>query len=124
MSKYQAQILKLATEKGFDPANLTPAQYSKLAIEVRSVPDLLKDGVTAIESRMATTLGLRNVSEEKVADNKRICESNACGFFGLLGAVAVCKDCNCSGKFLEAKWIDKNQSCPRGFWTNLTVEGK
>ena len=66
-----------------------------------------------------TTLKLRIMPDHIVGENQSICEACPDGLFAhLCGGKPVCTQCNCSDKFLEAKWKDPKQMCPRGYWNN------
>ena len=112
------KVFAEAKRRGLDVRSLTPAQYTELALSVRSIKQAVVDTATAAESLVATTLGLRNVSLEQFNHRKTTCESNTCGGFGRLsGNQPVCHHCSCRSKFLEAKWKDRRQACPKGLWS-------
>ena len=125
--QYHRDVFTLAKEKGWDPSKLTTSQNRWIAIQLRSKTELIKDGVKAVTSLMATTLRLRVVSDEKAESNKQVCLSNKCGkFANLTDGSPVCHGCNCSSAFLESKWRDANATCPlvnpetkQRYWSNL-----
>lgn len=113
------KVFALAKKRGLDVRNLSPAEYRQLALDVRSVKQKVVDGVTAIESRVATSkaVGWRVVPLTIYNERRTNCETNECGSFGLLaGGIPVCHACNCSDKFLDSKWKDARQKCPKGRW--------
>lgn len=119
------KVFNAAKARGLDVRNLTPGQYRELALSVRTVSQKVVDGFTAIESRVATNnkIGWRHVPLTIFNERKAICESNPCGTFGqLAGALPVCHSCNCADKFLDSKWKDPRQKCPKGHWGRYKPE--
>jgi hypothetical protein len=111
------KVFAEAKRRGIDVRALTPAQYTEIALSVRTIKQAVVDAATAAESVVATTLGYRKLSLEQINARKSTCESNKCGGFGrLAGGQPVCHLCSCNSKFLEAKWKDPRQACPRGLW--------
>jgi hypothetical protein len=113
------KIFALAKARGLNVRQLTPEQYRQLALDIRSVKQKVLDGITAVESRVATNnvVGWRVVPLNVYEERKAKCESNTCGSFGQLAdALPVCHACNCSDKFLDSKWRDSKQRCPKGHW--------
>lgn len=140
----QLDIINAAKARGWDAANLSPAQYRALAIDVRSTSELARDSVRALASKAKNLVGVGQVSPAKVAENSAVCQSNRCERFRLLNTQQrtfdaegrpvvkitsqrpACDACNCSNKFLEAKWADNTQECPivdpttnKKYWSNL-----
>ena len=122
-SKHQLEIMRRAAELGLDPARLNAAQYRRLSMNVRTSSELISDGTRAVSSRIATSLGLRNVSLAQSEHNKQVCIKNSCGSFSMLvDGTPVCKRCTCSGKWLESKWKDANEECPDFLWSNKSKQ--
>ena len=118
-NSYELEIIKRATQEGLNPANLSPSQYRRLAIAVRTPEDLARDAAAAVTSRVLTSMGIRTVSLEQFNHVKSICESNPCQKFKRLSnGEPACLRCQCSGKFLNSKWRDKKGKCPEGLWNN------
>lgn len=131
----QPEIIKMATQMGLDPANLTPAQYLRISLAIRSNAECLGDAARAGASRLTTSL--IKVSLEQASSNEKKCRSNECGKFREMPTVVkvrtpsglsaqmgpkipACDACNCSGKNLISKWSDPLQGeCPLGHWSNL-----
>lgn len=118
----QILILKRASQKGLNLSRLSPAEYRKLAMEVRSIREKARDGGKALKSLAKTKILRLTVVPEKAAENERICRENTCGKFRTLirggSSEPACDFCNCSSKWLRSKWQDGEQSCPLGLWTN------
>jgi hypothetical protein len=122
-SDKQLAILQLAKEMGLDPNNLTRGQYNMLAIRVRAPGELARDVTKAVLARASVSLRLRVVSEERARSNEGVCRRNECGRFRTLPAgdpngEPACDACNCSSKFLQAKWRKKKAKCPLDLWDN------
>jgi hypothetical protein len=118
------QIREYAIQKGWlksgeDVSGLKPSQYRKAAVAIRPGRQAAKDIVTAVESRVSTTLKLRVVPQEIIDRNVKICRSCPSGkYTEIRGGKPVCKTCSCNGKWLESKWKDPRQKCPEGHWSN------
>lgn len=126
-SDKQLAILQLAREMGLDPNNLTKGQYNMLAIRVRAPGELARDATKAILARASVAVRLRVVSEERAKSNEAVCRRNECRRFRTLPAgdpngEPACDACNCSSKYLQAKWRKQNAKCPLGFWDNSKEE--
>jgi len=100
--------------------NLTAGKYRKAATAIRPMRKKVSDGMTAAESRVATSrFGWRRVPAEVAQENEDICRACPNGKFMVLkGGEPVCNICQCSAKWLEAKWKDPKQRCPYGHWDN------
>lgn len=126
MNDVNAEILEYAAKRGWPSTSirdLTPSQYRRAAVAVRPMKRRIIDGATAIESRLATSTGLRRVPEHVAEANAAICEQCPKGYFALLrGGKPACTKCNCASKWLDAKWHDPKQYCPYGLWDNRQVK--
>jgi len=114
----------IIAEKGWDKNNLTPAQARFIAVKLRTPLQLANDGAKAVTSVVLTTLGVRNVTDDKAAENEKICRSNVCGKFVLTkGGSPLCTNCQCNGVFLRSKWKDSKYKCPRtpSLWDNTNA---
>jgi hypothetical protein len=123
-SRSQVRMLKAAKKRGYDISNLSPLQYTSLAIATRTPMELLRDSKEAITSIVLTGMGFRVVPEEVSDANEAICRANQCGSFAMLPGKPpepVCHRCNCVGKFLRAKWRDQTQACPMNLWDNTKI---
>lgn len=122
---YQQQILEYAKGQGWGSVmdELSPTQYRNAAMAVRPAREKITDGTTAVISRGLTSVGLRVVPRHIAGQNEAICENCPDGFFALLrGGQPACTQCNCSDKWLRAKWKDRRAHCPKGHWDNRQVE--
>lgn len=132
LKSHAREAFDLAKQQGWDPANLTPSQNRWIATKIRSKTQLVKDGVKAVVSRTVTSIGLRVVSDSIAKSNETKCRSNKCGVFRTLSNGApVCGECQCSDKFLRAKWKDASQACPvddpetgEPYWDNTKQEAE
>lgn len=99
---------------------LTPSQYVRAAVAVRPKKQAIRDAGAAIESRVVTAVGLRRVSLTVVEQNEATCRG--CEKFATLrNAQPVCTVCNCSDKWLMAKWRDRHGYCRLGKWDNRNL---
>lgn len=91
--------------------DLDDAKFMEIALSVRSLAQVLKDGAKAVESRVAVTLG-RRVSLQVYEERKAGCKSNKCGkcIISKQGNI-VCAQCGCSGQFMDAALWDPKESC-------------
>lgn len=109
-----------AEKRGWSPDDLSLRQYRTLALAIRPARRKAADVWRAGSSVVMTGLGFRVVSLEQAALNEKICR--ACPknkFRELRGGAFACDACQCSGKrFLMAKWSDREEHCPLGFWDN------
>lgn len=131
----QLEIIAAAIADGIDPARISPAQYTRLSLKVRSIPEAIGDAIKAGTSKTITSLGVR-VTKEKRAANEATCRACPGKKFRQMVQVTVnadgkesrgpmspaCDACNCSGKMLTSKWQNPFQECPEGYWTNRTKE--
>lgn len=138
MKDNQLKIIEAAKARGWDPSNLSPAQYRALAIAVRLPHQVVSDGAKALVSRSKAVLSINQVPIEKAAENKAVCAQNECGKFRTMVMVSrlkgqppmqiprhACDACNCASKWLDAKWSDASESCPitnpttgQPYWSN------
>jgi hypothetical protein len=122
---YEEKMKDLAEERGLgrDLSKLKASEYRSLAIAVRPKVQRVKDAGRAIASRGLTTIGLRVIPEHIARRNEGVCRACPDGkFVELADGAAACNACNCSDKYLEAKWRDRAQACPRGHWSNRAVQ--
>lgn len=121
MKSYQQLMQDLAEKDGHgrDLRALSAGQYRKYAIAVRPAKQKLKDGASAVISRGMTSVGLRVVPAHVAAENERTCRSCPDGqFLTLRNGEPACNACQCSNKYLRAKWRDAKRACVRGHWNN------
>ena len=58
----QTRILKRAKELGMNPSRLSPSQYRMLSIEIRSMSELIRDGVKLASSLTRQAIGVKTVT--------------------------------------------------------------
>lgn len=114
------QMREEAVKRGWNPDDLSLGQYRKLALAIRPATKIASDVWRAGNSVVATTLKLRVVPLEQWQGNKAICEACPSKMFVMLKGVApACNACQCAGRrFLEAKWKDPKEFCPKKHWDN------
>ena len=125
MRDHQPEIIRLALEKGWNPAKLSEAQFTFLSLQARTLSETVKDGARAVKSRVRTSLGLV-VLPQKVEENRAVCLSNSCGKLRIFKKRhrneiidrLACDACNCKSKWLESKLADPTEACPFGLWDN------
>lgn len=121
MMDLEVKIREYAASRGWS-GKLTPSQYREAALAVRPARRKIVDAATAIESRVTTSLGFRTVPLHIIDRNRATCEACPDGKFDRLkGGEPVCLACQCSDKYLEAKWRDRRQKCKRGHWDNTKL---
>lgn len=119
----QLDVIRQLQKMGVDPSSeVSPQDYDKARLAIRTKSDIIRDGVRVGRARAEAKIGLKQVTEERAVSNLDICRSNKCGSYGKLrGSVEVCHRCNCMGKDLHTKARSSREKCPAGLWDNTNV---
>ncbi len=121
---HQAEIIMLAAERGMQVSQLTEAEYRSLALEVRSLEEVVVDGVRMQTARVKSKLGWALVLPQIREANLAKCRQNKCQSYKVLADGAeTCLRCNCSGRDLAVKAEQSNEYCPAPvpYWDNRKV---
>ena len=118
-TQLQLEILAEAKRMGLDPSNLSSMEYRILAMRVRTLGTLVRDGAKALGATLRTTLGYK-VALPIIQQNEATCRK--CPYSRVLADQALaCSQCSCSGALLATKWEDIKGHCPIGLWDNRKV---
>ena len=122
---HQAAMIRAAKKKyGKEVAELTTEEYAKLRLQVRSVREVVVDGIAFKTAQFKESWEIALVPEPVALTNLEGCRSNRCGSYGRLAdGNEVCHRCTCIGRDLLTKCRQKDEFCPADppIWDNRTV---
>jgi len=109
---FDVAILDECRKRGRHPSEMTEAEFTAIALGVRSGLDKGVAIAARVTSEVRRVVGAsvpREVADVRLA----VCQSNACGKYATIASgEGACLACGCAGHGLMTKVLDASEACP------------
>lgn len=128
-STIQAEIIRVASERGLDPNRLSPSDYKAIQLVVTTAAEKAEGAGKALRAAVDVRVMGVSVSDETFTANKAVCDTNVCGYHRVFDDGSdACDACTCNGSQLNDKRRSTKQFCPKvnpktnaRYWDNRVV---